>query len=1357
MIDRRVNIIGQKEPDAGPRTLSEFRDRPNYVLLGDPGSGKTQCFRSEASAVGADYLTTRTFLLRPTGELGGTLYIDALDEQRSGPADNSTVDRIIEKLFLCKPKSVRISCRSQDWLGDTDLSAFREYFDRHGDVTVLELEAISEEEQIAILVANKMSAENARTFLQEAAERRLDAFTRNPQKMLMLRRVVENGAWPNSARELFDAATRLQLREENAAHANKQDGQYDADELRLTAGGICAARLIADVEGLTLSATSTAPELPGYRTLKHLDLNLVAATLKRPLFSTTAANCVDYDHRTSAEYLAAVWIAHAVRAGLPIDRVLALMGVDGHPSSELRGLNAWLPHFLPEHAELFIRADPLGVMEYGDAASLSTGQRRTLLNALGELAATNPWFLSFQRHPPGLASLAQADNVDALCAILAKTDAPRDLRTIALGALESAPPLTAAFDTLCTVFGDRTLYWEDRSRAFRALLNFGDKGQDAVLAELPALAGDVQTTLRLRAEVIAHCYSAGAGDADIVALIRDLMNAGLDSSIGLLWNLADAIPAERVPALVDQLAAIVPAKAEERHRRSSWDVASFLNRLIGRAPSDQLTPARVLAWMALRRTLRRRGADDRDQTLVASVAAVPGLAKAAFNDFIDAYEPDEKTGRPSRIFHETVTPLTTGDELCAWCVERLGRESDLTRRKFLFDVAIVYSRGDSPRAQDNFEQLYALGQAADDLRETLEAALVCDLGWWYTDKREQRAEHLRDREADKEDLRARFAANRADVRDGKALGYLGFAAEIYFDLFADLDHAASAEDRLAAYLGDENARAALDGFRALVLNRPPPALDEIRKLFAEGRYYPWWYAYVAGVELRLAAGEPVADLAPDLVTAVLTMNLHQMLSSRSHRGDKDAPSLQETLSAAHTVLAASIYLHAVESDLAKGAEHPTGLYPFLQWDVFARARTESLLSLLDRFPDMSANTRENILQAAVTSPELADGLRSRAQAALNDPTMSQVNCHLWHATAFVLRAGGIDARVAYALADDRNVIWALRDFLGYERKSNAGPASLSVEQLQLLISSAGTVWPPADHPTGGWSGNTNPWDAYEFVRLLIDRLSAVTSADATKALSEMVGMPQLSAYHGHLKHALARQRIARREAEYDRPDWASTLSALTNAAPANAADLHALVFDHLRDLARTIDGSNLDLFKQFWNEKGHGEKVSPKPEESCRDALVALLRPRLAPLGLTVEPEGHMSADKRVDVAVARPGLKSLIEVKLAHSKDLWTAVSGQLDRFYTRDPDTKGHGILAVLWFGAGSSKGVTRPVDGPAPATPAAMEQQLREKLGKDTTRLNVIVVDVSGDRPQAGAAQPSPTEPKRRRSKKPDSATS
>ena len=71
-----------------------------------------------------------------------------------------------------------------------------------------------------------------------------------------------------------------------------------------------------------------------------------------------------------------------MRAGLPFGRVVALMGVDGHPASELRGFHAWLAVRLPEHADELIEADPYGVLTYGDAASLSPSSCAALIRAL---------------------------------------------------------------------------------------------------------------------------------------------------------------------------------------------------------------------------------------------------------------------------------------------------------------------------------------------------------------------------------------------------------------------------------------------------------------------------------------------------------------------------------------------------------------------------------------------------------------------------------------------------------------------------------------------------------------------------------------------------------------------------------------------------------------------------------------------------------------------------------------------------------------------------------------------------------------------------------------------------------------
>jgi hypothetical protein len=73
----------------------------------------------------------------------------------------------------------------------------------------------------------------------------------------------------------------------------------------------------------------------------------------------------------------------------------------------------------------------------------------------------------------------------------------------------------------------------------------------------------------------------------------------------------------------------------------------------------------------------------------------------------------------------------------------------------------------------------------------------------------------------------------------------------------------------------------------------------------------------------------------------------------------------------------------------------------------------------------------------------------------------------------------------------------------------------------------------------------------------------------------------------------------------------------------------------------------------------------------------------VSPKGITLEPDGHMVADKRADISAAMPGRKILCELKRDYHADLWIAADQQLERFYAHDSEAKGFGIYGVLWFG--------------------------------------------------------------------------
>ena len=165
--------------------------------------------------------------------------------------------------------------------------------------------------------------------------------------------------------------------------------------------------------------------------------------------------------------------------------------------------------------------------------------------------------------------------------------------------------------------------------------------------------------------------------------------------------------------------------------------------------------------------------------------------------------------------------------------------------------------------------------------------------------------------------------------------------------------------------------------------------------------------------------------------------------------------------------------------------------------------------------------------------------------------------------------------------------------------------------------------------------------------------------------------------------ATERQARKRREREYQHSDIRKVVQTLDNGLPANAADLAALVFDELKDLAFKIRDGNTSAWRQYWNTDRHKRSINPKHEDLCRDAVLDDLQERLARLGIDAAAEGVYANDGRADIRVSFAGFNVPVEIKRSCHADLWTAIHEQLIAQYTRDLGAAGYGVYVVFWFG--------------------------------------------------------------------------
>lgn len=1332
-IVRQTNIKPDRPQDGEPRPFADYAASPNLVLLGDPGAGKTHVFTEAAKAEGGRFIKVRAFLSTPAALLSGqVLFIDGLDEQRAGRSDRAIIDAMVAKLFEVKPAKVRISCRAADWLGDSDLAGLQPYFEQQGETAVLLLQILSRSEQLAVLTSKGAGAGDAESFLDEAVERGLGDFLENPQNLLMLWKAVKAGnEWPATRKALFDDSTTLLLSEFNEERARGGSGSIAAAELRPVAGAICAARLISDIAAISLKDQEGTADIPGYRSVGFFPPDKVQAALGRRIFDAgQEPETVDYAHRTTAEFLAAEFLAGRVRAGLPFGRVTALMGVDGHPAPELRGLHAWLAVHLPEHADALIEADPYGVLTYGDAASLTPSSCACLVRALDRLSNENPWFRTRNWQSKAVGALARADMVGEFRAILNSPASGFGVRSVVVDALMLGTIIPEMVPDLAAVLARQASPFAERLHALSALLRYGAAGEAAIEDVFANNLAKNTNDIRLRAEIIRALYGRPYGAADVAVLLNDSQVGEELAGSGLFWNLADAIPDADLPDVLD---GIVPSTADEkRPSRRGWDAGSFYARALVRAwrAPGPFNPAQALGWLRKRVAFKGASYESRARDLRAAMDETPERLTQLAQHFFRTVPVDGNEWLSWNRFREGLIFALSVDALLdiAWAeLQTATPGSD--RRAFLCEVAFSLAYHSSePHASVVFDRLFALPDTDAALGAVRARATVTNLPATYFEGRASQEEV--DVEASREKQRQDFDRDSEQIRNGLHVGWLLHIMRFYFARYDELDREGSPRVRVAAWFGEERIDAALEGLAATLSRDDLPAFAYVVSAIAEQRHSDWWYVLVAGLDERMAAGQGLSNLSDDFLKAMLVFDVAcPVYEPRDGVEHVMVHPWRKELIEQRPELVREAYLAVARAHLANGHEFADGLHELLTEPAFEASRADVVLEFLRDYPNASPLRLDEMLSAAGKLPVLHDPLVSLARTAMAS-NLGDRQRDLWLATAYVLDSAAFENDVRQRAAAHPAFIFDLRDKSGFADRGQPTQA-LSVTMLEFMTRLAGSLFPEASHPPRGWSGDTNAWDAADWVRSLITMISASSSQAATDALERLRDDSQLTSYRPHVLHALANQRQRRRDAEYDRPDWAKTIAALSNGAPATVVDLHALLVAHLIDLKHRIARTNTDIFKQFWNLDSYAKPDKPRPEEACRDDFVTLMRPSLFPLGITVEPEGHMVADKRADISVAMPSRKVLCELKRDYHAEVWTAIQGQLERFYAHDPDAKGFGVYCVFWFGDKRPQPIPAPPNGMTrPQSASEMERMLRDLVPPDMRqRLAIIVIDVSG----------------------------
>ncbi len=1369
------------------RPLSEFRSMPALVLLGDPGSGKTTEFEgeSEALGVGAKYLKARNFATLDIDShpewRDKVLFIDGLDEMRAGADDGRVpLDEIRHRLDRLRPPGFRISCREADWLGHNDRESL-DVVSPDRQVTVVRLDPL-DPQSIRELLGSLIPGD-VEDFIEEALHRDVWPLLENPLTLRLLADAVHKGDdWPESRRETFEMACRALASEQNSEH--RIAGRAMPPRAVMDAAGyLCALQLLSGIEGYSLPPgphdSSFVVELDRLEQLpEHASLGALKRALAARLFTAGGEAVFVPIHRQVAEFLGGRYLARLVDEELPARRIAALMTspADGRVVTELRGLSAWLAAHSPEARRQLIDADPVGVGLYGDIGGFALNDKERLLGSLATFARQGPLFGHGWRDGrndgfrDGTAwafrSLATADMVPAITSLIDPGDgeAPDDrFMEFVLSLLSQAPEreleqLTGLVPYLKAILHDAERSHLVQLPALDAYLRVASYGE-AKTRELMNLLDSAQDGSlpdpddQLRGTLLGHLYPEEVPPFDVWRYLtpRNPMFMGRFWSF---WNrtLHQKVSNRQLSLLLDALRD-GGSELIETLNRSRFGFEDLPVQLLARAMDvigDEIDVSHLYSWLAT--TAAPIGWDHARNEHVKYVREWledrPHIQKAVVLEWLASTDHPDSFTTHRNYFGDILQKSRLPSDFGLWCLDQaiiLSASDPVLSKKLLKEAYYslsIPSISEGLSIETIRERLCphkTLTQEIDALHRPPPTPVSFALAGHQAEMRQQRQKQ-RDKERRERAewdryLRANEAALRANTFAPSNLHALALAYSGQLGTDRDL----SPRDRIGEFIGGDSSLAdtVMVALRSAVWRDDVPEVDETVSLYSESRMP--WLAKPVVVSMSLLAEGPDLIRELDDVHKRRALAIYYCFAS----GNDAARACHGAWFQEDPDLVLDVLHRCALAGLRKGDQVLPGVYGLDlledQGDLVYDTRIGLLEAFPTRIPQQQLWPFDHLLGKTLEHGA-TDGLEALADKKLALKSLGVSHRVRWLAVAALLSRGQRTEQLRTYLDQNERRVRHLAEFF-HNTRTNSGSlysilsrhrdAAVYTDLIELLGRSYGPLVPDGLV--------TLEISTSELIGHLIDQLSSMAGIEAYQGLARLVDDPGLVRWRDRLTRAQELQRVVYSDASYRHPSIEQVQDTLDNRLPANAADLAALLGDHFETISDHVQGDSANLWRQFWNEDSYRRPTKGKPEDSCRDVLLADLKHRL-PSGVDAAPEGRYAADRRADMRAFFGGFNIPIEIKKNSHPDLWSALRNQLIDRYTTDPVTSGYGIYLVLWFGP---DGTTRPPDGSRPATPDDLRRVLENELTADEARkISVIVMDVTKPGVPVSAGQVSGT---------------
>lgn len=1338
-IERAVRPIGPGGAVGPKKPLSAYRQTAAWVLLGDPGAGKTTALQDEKSAVTkrAVFVSARDFRTFDPEDhpewKERTLFLDGLDEVRAKKSDTRTpFDEIRRRLDRLGKPRFRLSCREADWLGKNDRERLKSV-SPDGEVVVLRLDPLTRDE-IRAVVSDRLGESGVSAFFAAVSEGGLDSVLGNPQNLEMLANAFRDlGRLPTSRRETFEKASALLVEETNDDHP-----EFAVDSLLEAAGRLSAVELLSDAAGhcerqttdgyLAISAYGEAEQQP------------LCAALRTRLFTAEKEGRFRGAHAHLAAFLAARYLAGLIENSAPARRILVLLsGPDGAPPTPLRGLAAWLAAAAPALRRRLIERDPVAVLIYGDIRGFTVEEKAFLLDCVGRDA---PRLYESYWPVSAVEALASRDMTPLLLDLLGDPDRSRVAQSrveVITKALRAAQPGLGPSVALLAVIEDSTYWPRVRRPALDAWVRSVADKHDRVARLRKVLAalheGRVHDPDReLLGTLLAALYPQHLRPSEVWAHFHPPQEFLLGRFFRFWSTLVETCPLSHLADHLDYLAdEIGSLRVRLQHFSLEAVPANLLARAL-RAHGSRLEASRLVRWLRVGLTdLGYLRADSREhasalQEISEWLTASPDDRKRVIQ-FVLQTDEFRAVENPDYFLSQMLYESRPPDDIATWHLDEAVAENDSP--KVAFHVrGLLQALADRPVDVDRLlnaarQRLRGQPEAIDLLDRNLKSTVP----EWRLKMAAARL-HIRTKTSQPntkllEEVRLHETSLRKNCAPG---GLLHWIARTYYG--KGYAFGEGNRDRVLRALGGDHdlTLAALSGVFDILNHRDLPTAAEILKARRQSLMSVFVLPTLAAMQ----------DRSSENLTPLTASQWRTALACRLcfYGFSQEAKWYSECIQR-HPDLVAEVLVLFSRALLRTRKETFPDYFSLAYLREFAPVARLATESLLRAFPTRASGPQlDNLNQLLWSSLQHLDAARLRTliKRKLKSTHLTRMQRTRWLAAGLASDPRHYLRRLSRDIGDSQPRARDLASFFAPDEPVPGLTKNLDAPALEFLVRVLGRLFEPI------WEEGvqTIRTEASTCVEGLIQNLEKSGTLTATSVLARLASDRDLEKWLWRLERARETQRVARRDAGYEAPQPEAVIEALRNGEPANAADLRELVVDRFETISEEMRTTNANLWRPFWNQDSKDRVLQPKHENACRDALLTLLRPRL-PKGCDAQPEGQYAANLRADIRVSSGKWNVPVEIKKNGHSGLWRAVRNQLLPRYANDPATEGLGIYLVLWMGVDRTAPLER---GERPKTPAELQERLLDSLKPDERRrAEVVVLDVTPPGDPAGEPGQAP----------------